>query len=332
MSAPPAYDDVAGPSSGHNAEPPAHNAYGNQSGKHNYPSAAEEKAQVQQAMHASTLDTGEKRLKIWHAASGNSLVTAADEKTPIYNVIDSRAPNEAEQRQRSAQVQQKWEAQQRGQGGGMSRQDPASAGVPDDVRFAQEIAHSRQTPAHVQPQPHRSALWTLEVRRGGSRQSEPIATIKRHINTRSAVSITLHGQQTGIEQHAGIPHTKYSFNWEGKRYNWTRTRKAPGTSALDSGNFVCRDESKTVFAWSTDDDSRCDGSLIFENRTIEAQLLDIMMVTGFVMRDLEDERNNPSYMRYGGGGGYGYGYGPYASPYASNYGFYPTPLFFPLLL
>lgn len=284
---------------------------------------------MQQAMQASTRDEGEKRLKIWHAASGNSLITAADERTPIYNVIDSRAPDEAEQNQRSQQVQEQWQKRQheRGYGAdsraaGLSRQDPGSSATPNDVQFAQEIQQQRAHPTANGPQPIYSDLWLLRVRRGGDRNGPVIATIRRHVNTNSAVSIELEGIKTGIVQHSAIPHKKYEFEWQGQRFVWTKTHKAPGTSRFDGGNFVCRDERKEVYAYSTSEDNRCDGSLVFENRTVERGLLDIMMITGFVMRDLDEERNNPSYMRYGGA--VGGGYGPYASPYANGKSNHPT--------
>lgn len=318
MSAPPGYDETVGSSSG-NAP-----AYGGDKQSHGFPSAAQEKAQIQQAMQAGTTDEGEKRLKIWHAASGNSLVTAADERTPIYNVIDSRAPDEAEQKQRSHQVQEQWQQQQQQQGhggasqnAGLSRQDPHSSAVPSDVQFAQTIQQQRANPG-THPQPTYSNLWLLRVRRGGDRNGPVIATIRRHVNTNSAVSIELDGHKTGIVQYSALPHKKYEFEWQGRRFVWTKTHKAPGTSRFDGGNFVCRDEKKVVYAYSTSEDNRCDGSLLFEDRAITEGLLDIMMITGFVMRDLDDERNNPSYMRYGGGAA---GYGPYNSPYA--YGKHP---------
>ena len=361
MSAPPSYDDIAGSSSGGPPPlPPSHNFQ--QGGGGGHQSAQAEKQQLQaHYAHSSSHDTGSKVLKIWHAPSGNSLITAADEKTPIYNVIDSRAPDEQEQRAQSQAAQQQFESR-RGQssdGGapshaGMTRRDPTSAthqgDSEEEIRFAQEIAQQRANPQASRfgyggmsggggPRP--AEIWQLRVRRGADRNSPPIATIKRHFSTKSDVAIEMHGERnngstssnvkTGIEQHAGFPHTKYDFHWQGRLFTWTKTHKAPGTSRLDSGNFICRDDRKQIYAYSTSEDDRCDGSLQFEDRAVDEGLLDIMTITGFIMRDLETERTNPSFMRYGAGYGYG-GYGPYASPFAANYGFYPYGIGFPLLL
>lgn len=65
---PPSYHEVAGSSSG--PPPPA--------GPGGYPTAAQEKANVAKH-HASKSNAGDKRLVIWHAPTGNSLITAADE-------------------------------------------------------------------------------------------------------------------------------------------------------------------------------------------------------------------------------------------------------------
>lgn len=69
MSAPPSYEEAAGSSSG---LPPAHQ------GNATYMSAAEEKAQLAQKKSKKGQVT-DKRLLIWHAPTGNSLITAADE-------------------------------------------------------------------------------------------------------------------------------------------------------------------------------------------------------------------------------------------------------------
>ena len=313
---PPAYDEVAGSSAGGPPPPAIHS-------DEKHPSAKAEKQALTQHLEA-----GAKTLKIWHAASGNSLITAADEKTPIYNIIDSRAPDEAEQKQQFLEAQKRFEAH------GMTRQDPTQQ-QHGDIQFAHEIANQRANPSMAQP-PKATPVWALRVRRGGDRNGPVLATIKRHYNAASAVGIELEGQKSGIEQHSGFPHTKYDFKWQGRSFTWTKTHKAPGTSRLDSGNFVCRDDQKTLYAYSTSEDDRCDGSLQFEDRAVTEGLLDIMTITGFIMRDLDSERRNPSYMRYGAGSAYGYGYGPYGSPYAANYGFMPygfgLGLGFPLLL
>lgn len=72
---PPAYNEAAGSSSG---RPPAHSSSG--AHDHDHPDAAHEKAKL--AQHHAALAKGtadDRRLIIWHAPTGNSLITAADE-------------------------------------------------------------------------------------------------------------------------------------------------------------------------------------------------------------------------------------------------------------
>lgn len=386
MSAPPSYEDVAGPSSGGNgyAHPQSSSSAEKQSSGHSYPSAQQEKHQAGQHQQHDTAKrgahSGDKVLKIWHAASGNSLITAADEQTPIYNVIDSRAPSEEEQRH---QYHRHQEANASGDKSGMERRHPTSGGgggggsssssgggPPADVQFAQDIQRERHDARNGIPSSSsyssaygsasgaraNAQLWHLTVRRGGDRNAPVLAVIKRHVNTKSAVVIEFPasddgrgggggGFKTGIERHSGFPHAKYTFHWAGRSFTWQKTHGAPNTSRLDSGNYQCREDvagggggkkgaGSTVYAYTTSEDDRCDGSLLFEDAVVEEGLLDIMTVTGFVMRDLEDERNNPSYMRYSGNPYGQAGYGPYGNPYYSaGYGFYPYPMLgFPLLL
>ncbi|BFZ57781.1 hypothetical protein PYCC9005_004835 [Savitreella phatthalungensis] len=292
--------------------------------------------------HAGSI--GEKALKIWHAPSANSLITASDETTPVYCVVDSRAPGEEEQRARSLDAQHKYEsyvAQLRREGKPlptqiqnmeiMRGQHGLNSFPAQGMTFQEQLRQERAAPfatgAFAQP----SEFWTQEVHREADRTSAPIASIRRHVSTRSDVSITLHGQQTGIRQHAGLPHRKYEFEWQGELYTWKRTRSAPHTSRLDSGNYVCKAKDSTILAYLTSEDDRCDGTLYIEESTLERDILDLIVVTGYVMRDLDDERRNPGYLRYGSSA-YGYGYGPYAGPYAGGLGFVPIFPAFPFFL
>ena len=205
----------------------------------------------------------------------------------------------------------------------MQRQDPSSTVDPPDVQFAKQVQASRAglTTGYMKP----SEIWTQTFRRDGDRNSEPIGLVKRHINTSSAVAIRLHDQKFGIEQHAGFPHRTYEFTFGGRVFKWSRTHSAPNTSKLDSGSFVLK-QNKTIYAYCTDEDDRCDGTIWFEELAIQEGLVDVVALTGYIMRDLDGERQNASYMRNP------YGYGPYGSPYGMGYGFYPMPLLMPMPL
>ena len=250
-------------------------------------------------------------------------------KTPIYNIIDSRAPDEAQQNKLSQEAEQRYQTHlQSGEKlpnyAGMTRQDPLSNAAPADIEFAQSIQSARagHTHGHMTP----ASIWTQTVRRGGDRNSDVIAIIKRHVNPNSDVSITIHGQKGGIRRHAGFPHTKYEFTYNDVSYTWTKTHSAPGTSKLDGGSFVCKTTTgKQTLAYTTSQDDRCDGNVIFEEAAVEMGLIDVLTVTGYVLRDLDDMRENPSYLRRNDM----YGYGPYGSPYGRGMGFYPTPMLMP---
>lgn len=341
--APPGYNEaVGGPAgSGSQQQAPSYDA-----GAHAPTSAGDEKAQV--AAHLARQDGAaggsskeEKRLKIWFAPSYNAVITAADEATPIYNIIDSRAPDEQKQQQLSAEAQRHYDvyvAKSKREGRALPTEEQnrqllqrreADDNSGGDISFVQQINRERAAPYSSGAIPHLAEYWTQQVRRGGDRHAPVIALLKRHISTKSDVSIEVNGYKTGIRQHSGFPHRKYTFDWHGVTYTWKRTHSAPATSKLDSGSYVCKDPEGEVVAWTTSDDDRCDGSLLIEEAALQRDMLDVIVITGFVMRDLDDEKRGPSYLRYGTR--YGYGYGPYGSRYAGGFGFVPifpaTPLF-----
>lgn len=272
-----------------------------------------------QSLHDPSLPVEtDKRLLIWHAPTGNSIITAADERTLIYNVMDSRAPPPPPQQ--DSNYQPPYDAQS-----GMQRTDPK------DPQYGKQ---QYQLNSSTRPNPYSvpktiSQLWTLTFRRDNdSPTSPPLAVVQRHINSTSAISVLLNGVSTGISQHRGSmgSHTKYEVQWEGRAFVWQRTHHAPGTSILDSGNFVCTSTyatgKKIVYAYIEGKDTRHDGTIIIQDVALSDGVLDLIVISGFCIWDLENERRNPSYMRgncYGG-------------PYAGYYGFYPTPLFFPFLL
>ena len=331
--APPGYTESVGQAPGYpQARPPPHDT--------------NEKAQLnahyaRQDVNAGSSSKEEKRLKIWFAPSLNCLITAADEATPIYNIIDSRAPDEQEQKQRSIEAQRHYDeyvAQARLEGRPLATEDETKQAMErrqagdnsgEDISFLHQINRERASPYATGSIPHLAEYWTQQVRRGGDRHSPVIALLKRHISTKSDVSIEVNGYKTGIRQHSGFPYRKYTFEWHGMTFTWKRTHSAPSTSKLDSGSYACKDQDGKVLAWTTSDDDRCDGSLIIDDTAIERDMLDVVVITGFVMRDLDDEKRSPSYLRYGTR--YGYGYGPYGRPYAGGFGFVPifpaTPLF-----